>query len=279
MTADELGRLAEAVLSPLELLWARLVAFLPNVLAAFALLLIGYVLARSLRYLLENVLRRVGIDRFSERVGVDDFIKRVVDGLTLSRLLGWLVFWFVMLAFFISAADALQLPRFSSALDEIVRYLPNVAGAIAILLVGLYFAGVLRDMVTRAATMLGTEYANTLGTVLFLLVAVIGGSLAVSQLNVETALLNQVVVIVLVGAVLALALAVGLGGRDVASNALAGIYLRELLRPDDEIQHGDARGHLISVTAVTTLVAADDGTTLSIPNRALLNSLIRFRQS
>lgn len=279
MTVDELGRIADAVLDPLQLLWARLVAFLPNVLAAAALLLIGYLLARTFRYLLENLARRIGIDRFSERVGADDLLRRIVDGLTLSRVLGWLVFWFVVLAFFISATDALQLPRFSSALDDLVRYMPNIAGAIAILVIGLYFAGVMRDMAARGAAVLGAEYANTLGTVLFLLVAVISGSLAVSQLNVETALLNQVVVIVLIGAVLALALALGLGGREVASNAIAGIYLRDLLRPDDEIQHGETRGRLVSVTAVTTLVATEDGCTVSIPNRSLLNSLTRFRQS
>ncbi len=273
---SDLERLGSSVVTPLQVFWTELVSFVPNLLAATILLIIGYGLGKLLRLGAEGLARRAGLDRFAQSVGIDDLLGNVDKRLVLSKFIGLVLFWFVFLAFFISAADALELPRFSNAIDQVVQYLPNVLAALAILLVGIYLARRVRDLVRRNAAAVGLEYGQALSSVIHLLVVVITVSLAIAQLQVETGLLNQVVVIILITLGIAAALALGLGGRGVAENVLAGIYLRDLLESDAEIECGDVQGRLLSITAVKTIVV-DGVDHYAIANRQVLDSVTRTR--
>jgi small-conductance mechanosensitive channel len=104
----------------------------------------------------------------------------------------------------------------------------------------------------------------------------VAASLAIGQLNIDTGLLNQIVVTVLVTFGAAVAIALGMGGRDVAANVMAGIYLRALLETDREIECGDVEGTLVAITAVKSVVACGDER-VTIPNRDLLNGITRIK--
>ncbi len=106
---------------------------------------------------------------------------------------------------------------------------------------------------------------------------IISISVAISQLEVKTDLLNHVIVIGLITVGLAVALAMGLGSREIAGQILAGIYVRELYQVGQQVQIGEVEGQIEEIGTVKTVVLTDDGELVSLSNRALLEQRVTSR--
>ncbi len=101
--------------------------------------------------------------------------------------------------------------------------------------------------------------------------------MAISQLEVKTDLLNHVIVIGLITVGLAVALAMGLGSREIAGQILAGIYVRELYQVGQQVRIGEVEGMIEEIGTVKTTLLTDDGELVSLSNRVLLEQRVNSR--
>jgi len=138
-------------------------------------------------------------------------------------------------------------------------------------------AQLVNGIVRGAAEGVGIDYAGGLGRVSQWLVIVISISVAISQLEIKTDLLNHVIVIALITVGLAVALAMGLGSRDIAGQILAGIYVRELYQVGQQVRVGDLEGHIEEIGTVKTTVVTEEGEWVSVSNRVLLAEKVSSR--
>jgi small-conductance mechanosensitive channel len=155
-------------------------------------------------------------------------------------------------------------------LDIFTLYLPKVVGAALILLAGLLLSHLVNGVVRGAAESVGVDYASGLGRFVQGLLVIITVSLAIGQLQIETALLNTVIAIVLISFGAAAALALGLGSREVVSQIIAGIYVRELYHVGDRIKMDELEGVIEEIGTVKTQLLDDDGQIVSVANRTLI---------
>ena len=223
------------------------------------------------------MLKRVRFDTASEKTGLSEAMQKVGIRRSASEIVGVLVFWFLMLTFLISAADALGLDNVSRTIDSFVTYLPKAIGAAVVLVIGLLIASFVRTAVRAALERIGLDYANPASQLAYGVLIVVIASLAVGQLQIEVALLNRVIEIVLLAVGAALAIALGFGTRDVARHVVAGVYVRESFKTGTYLAVGDSRGTLEAVTALNTKIRTEDGETLYIPNAQLVESMVRER--
>ena len=254
---DSLNTVAESMniwtsilVSAMSALWSKVGAFIPNLLAFLVILLVGYVVARLAGAVVRKLMNAIKIDQFSQRIGIKDVLDRANIGVTVSGILSGIVFWLLMLTFMVSATESLGLPRVSSTIDSFVLYLPKVLGAAFILMTGLFIAQFVRDLITSGAEGFGLEFADPLGKVAYGLLVIIFVTLSIGQLELETGILNDVIVIALMSVGAAGAIAFGLGSKYIASNILAGTYVRELFREGDRVAIGNLSGVVSQVTAV-----------------------------
>ena len=259
--------------------WAKVFAFLPNLVGAALLLAAGYAVAKLARRLGTALLQRIGFDRASARVGLQGILEQAGIRVTPAEIVGHVVFWLLVLTFLVSAAETLGLPNVSQTIDAFVLYLPNVAGAAVIVVVGMTVATFVRDLVRSTAESLGVDYARTLGALAYGALVVVIASLAVGQLQIETVLFDRVVQIVLIAAGLALSLAMGLGTRRVAGHIVAGVYLRDVYRPGMTLAVDGDRGALEEIGTVVTRLRQPDGRAVYIPNGRLAEAVVREEQS
>lgn len=131
----------------------------------------------------------------------------------------------------------------AAGLGSLLAYAPRVLAAGAILLGGIVAAEYARRAATRAAEDSGIDYASTLGTLVFVVVAFAIGLMAVSQLQVATDAVWLTLGWMLAGLALALGLSFGLGARDVTRNILAGFYARRISRIGQQIENAGAARH------------------------------------
>ena len=273
----ELNVWTQCLVAAMTALWTKIANFIPNLFGALVVVLLGFVVAKLLDALLSKLLAKLGLDRLMGGTGLTKILARVGIQVPISTLIGKIVYWFVLLVFLVSAAQSLGLDRVSSALDLLTVYLPKVFGALLVLLAGVLLAQVLNGLVRGAAESVGFDYAGGLGRVTQGLVIIISISVAISQLEVKTDLLNHVIVIVLITVGLAIALAMGLGSREIAGQILAGIYVRELYQVGQEVRVGGVEGQIEEIGTVKTTLLTDEGELVSLSNRILLEQHVTSR--
>jgi hypothetical protein len=110
---------------------------IPALLGALVIIFTGYLLAKLLERLVDSFLRKVGLNKLLERAGVMQAVERSGAHLNPSRVISNLVFWLVMFAVILLAANALGLESLASVFGELVSYIPSVIAAIVIILVGI----------------------------------------------------------------------------------------------------------------------------------------------
>jgi hypothetical protein len=273
----ELDPWTQSLIAAMTALWTKVAGFIPNLFVALILVLLGFVVAKLLDTLLSKLLGKLGLDRLMAGTGLTKLLSRGGIQAPVSTLIGKIVYWFVLLIFLVSAAESLGLQRVSGTLDVLALYLPKVFGAALVLVAGVLLAHLVSGLVRGAAEGVGLDYAHGLGRIAQGLVIIISISVAIGQLEVKTDLLNNVIAIVLISVGLAVALALGLGSREIAGQILAGIYVRELYQVGQQVQVGEVEGQIEEIGTVKTILLTDAGDLVSVANRTLLEQRVSSR--
>ncbi|NND00463.1 MAG: mechanosensitive ion channel [Gammaproteobacteria bacterium] len=271
---ENLANLQNAVAAPLNTLYVKLMAFLPNLAGAIFMLVAGYFIAKLISVILGKLLEKVGLNKLSKTAGITTALDKSGVKTTPAAMIGVIIFWIIMLTFIISAADALGLERVSATIDDFVLYLPKVIGAALVLLIGLLVAHFVRTGVRSAAEGMNLGYAKPLGTVIYGIMVVICVTLAIGQLEIETKLLNQVVSILIFAVASAIALSLGLGTRDISSNIIAGVYARDIFPANATVKVGDISGNIVEVGSTKTQIRTNEDGIVSVSNRLMLEEKV-----
>ena len=198
-----------------------MVAFLPNLLAAIIVLILGWLVASLVAQLIEKVLSVIQIDQLANKLGLDRLSAQVGRKMSLVSLGGWLVKWFVIIASFIAGADILNLDQVSNFLyEQVVPYFGNVSVAMAILLIGVVAANFLSEVVKGTVKAARLHAAGALATITKWSVVVFALLAALTQLRIAPTFLQTLFVGVIAMLAIAGGLAFGLGGRDHARKVL-----------------------------------------------------------
>ena len=255
----------------------QVVNHLPNILATLLIVLVGWLVSKLVTKWLAKILEKVGFNKVSEGIGLTNLLQKLGFQQTPSALCGNLVHIFIILGILVAAASSLGFDSISNVFDEFILYVPKVVGALIITLLGLFIANTAKNQLTETLNNLGVEYSSTAARLAQLIILFVTFSLAISQLQIETGLLNTVFAVVLGCAGFAIALALGFGSKDIASNMVSGIYAREQLLPGDEIEIDGFSGNIVAITNVTTIIENKKGQRLSVPNSSLINGQYKYK--
>src|ERR687889_347783 len=222
---------SEGMFQPLQNALSTFLSYIPQLIGALIILIVGYIVAKVLQAVVGRVLQGIGFDRWMERGGIKQFFDRAETNQTPASILGALVFWFVFIIAITMAADALGIPQVSVVLAQLIAYIPNIIAAILILILAALLANFISGIV-RGAT--GSDILASIAQYAIIVYAVFA---ALTQLGIAVQLTANTFLIVLGAVALAGAIAFGIGGREVARNILEKAYNRT-----DEVQGGSTQG-------------------------------------
>lgn len=257
-------------------IWENMAMYMPKILAAIFLIVIGWYLAGLVSRLVGRLMAKMGINKLGDTIGLTKTLKSARFTRAPSDIIGLLFFWLILLLFVITAIETLGLPRLSSALDDMVMYLPKVLVAIFILVVGLLLAQAVQGIVEPTLASMGLNYGRNLGNIAYGMIIIIVLSLAIGELEIETLLLNSVIIILLAALALAGALSLGLGTRGLSNDIVSGVYAREMLCPGERLEFDGQIGVVEEVGTMKTRMLLDDGASLSIPNHLLIKGSFKI---
>ncbi len=212
--------LQDAVYGALFLVYQEVLVYLPVILIAAIIFIVGLFIAKGLGRLVEQLVGLTKIDSWLAKTGVRTFFDRAGVRLDISKFLGELVRWIMILAFLMASADILRLNAVTDAIRDLLAYLPNVLVASVILLMTVVFGNFGQKAVKGAISGANLKSSSFIGAIVKWAIYIFGFLTAIHQLRIATDVIN-ILMIGLVG-MLAIAggLSFGLGGRDYAHDLL-----------------------------------------------------------
>ena len=195
-------------------------AFIPELIAALLIVIVGYFVAKLIGRLVARLLHRAGFDRALHGGPAGGWIQKVTT--RPAGLVGTVTFWVVFLAAVSFAVDVLGISALSGFVGSVWAFLPNVLAALLIFLVAGAVAAGVATLASR--TMGDTGLGKIISTVAPILVMAIAGFMILEQLQIAPEIVRITYAAILGAIALGSALAFGLGGRDVAARMLEGAY-------------------------------------------------------
>jgi flagellar biosynthesis protein FliQ len=218
MSLPHVGSWLDAVMLSITAALVTFLSFLPAIIGAIIILVVGWIIAGILGRVVTMVLEKVGFERAAARTGVSDFMHRAgVQDARASRVIGELVKWFILLLFLEAAAEAVHLTAVTQILNQIVLFIPNLIVALIVLMIGALIARFVSDLVRGSAAEMGFGSPNLFASIARVAIMAFAVIIAVNQIGIAATLINTLFGGLVLALALALGLAFGLGGRETAA--------------------------------------------------------------
>lgn len=218
------GQWYDITINALQGLWTGLLNFIPQLIGALIVLVIGWLISVGIGKLIAELLRKLKFNQLFERGSWQEALAKADLKVDVSEFIGAIFKWILVIMFLMVASEMLGFVQFTTFLNGVLAYLPNVVVAVLIFVVTVVVADIVEKIVKAAVGGAKIGYAQLAGSVakwaiwIFALLAILRQLLIVPQLI--DVLFGALVYGVVAFFVLALGLSFGLGGKEVAAEVL-----------------------------------------------------------
>lgn len=214
--------LSDSFIASFESLWSKILGFIPDLLGALIVLIVGLLVASLLAKLTKKAIEVTRVDRATEQIGLKEEARNLGFNLNIATLLGEIVKWFFVIITIIAVLDILHITQLSLFLEKLVLYIPQVIVAVIILMAGLiigrFASNAAKAALSKAS---GTQnLANFLGALAKWSIYIFAIMSALVQLGISTSLIQILFTGLIFMLAIAGGLAFGLGGTEHARKIL-----------------------------------------------------------
>lgn len=221
--------LQSLIVEPVREMLTRMVGYLPTLLGALIILIVGWIIAKTIRGIVNRVLNIVRFEKLADKAGISEILRKGGLEATTSEVLSGLVYWLVIIMVLVMVVNALGMPQASSILESLFTYIPNVIAAIFVLVIGMFLASFVSGIVRTAASNANLPKPDMLAGISRWSIIIFAATISLKELGIAPLLVTTTFNIIFGGVCLAVALAFGLGGKDAVAK-----YLEQLQQKHSE---------------------------------------------
>ncbi len=237
--------------------------YLPNLIGAFVLVLIGWLLATLLGLFSRGLVQKL-LQVFARASAIQSVLHKTQAHQTIPKVVGRLVYWLVLLFFIAAGVETLGLPVVTGLLNRTATYLPHVLAAFLILFAGILIGNFVRDAINHTATTAKLAFGPLLAQIAYLGILCLAIIVAIDQLGIDATFINVIATTIIATTFGATALAFGLGARQTVSNIIASHYVQKNYQIGQRIKIGPHEGRLAQIDTTSVLLETEQGR-LTIP--------------
>jgi len=250
-------QLDQVNLSIFEDMWQELLKFMPKLIAVIVVLIIGWLLIKIVSFLIKKALKFSKIDVLAEKLNEIDLFKNVSIKPTI--IVVKVVKWILVLFMFIIISEILGLQMLTEGIASFIGYLPKLFSAIAILIIGIYIANIIKNAIQSLFKSLDIGGSNVVGSIVFFAIVVIVAITALNQAGIDTEMITSNLTLILGSLLLAFTIAFGLGSKEIVQRLLFGFYSRKNLSVGQKIKIGSIKGTIDAIDNIYLTLITDDG--------------------
>jgi len=211
------------IVDPIREMLTRIMAYIPVLLGALVILIVGWIVAKAIKRIVDWLLKVVRFDTLADKAGISGILRKGDLKISAREVVSSIVYWLIIIMVLVMAVDALGLPKGSDVLAGLFAYVPKVIAALLVLVVAMFLASFVSGIVRIAAGNAKLPKPELLAGICRWAIIIFAVTISLAQLGIAPLLVTATFNIILGGVCLALALAFGLGGKDAAAR-----YLEEL---------------------------------------------------
>jgi len=211
------------VVDPVKAMLIRIWGYVPSIAGAIVILVVGWLIAKLAEAVIVRILKTVRLDVASDKAGLSNVLAQGDIKLTISELIGALIYWIVILVVIATALGTLNLTIAADLVARLIEYVPNILGALFILIAGTFVADFIAKIVITTASNAGIAKARLLSKVAKFVLVTFAVIIAIEQLRIASTVIVLAVNIVLISIGLGIALAFGLGCKDIAGKFVSDV--------------------------------------------------------
>lgn len=263
-------KFSQMIIHSLQSVFEKVLGIIPNLMGATFVFIIGWLIVRFSTKLLTRLL---------EKPTIAQSLDKLVDGLGMgnkinpSHTIGKIISTFFMLIVLLTATDVLGVDILSQLLSQLVQYIPKLLSAIVMFVVGLYGAGLIRNIVSVGLQSMGVKPWRMMGNIVFYFLAIAISISALGQAGIDTQLITINITIIVAGIMLAFAVAYGFAARNVLSGILTSFYHKNYFKIGEVIEIDGEKGTVIAIDTVSITLDTGDSKAI-VPLYKLLNEKI-----
>ena len=231
----------------------------PNILGAILILIIGWFIVKIVVFLLKRILKFAKVDRLTDVINEKDLFGNVDLKFNISNVIIGFVKWLLFLVFLIIASDIMNWKIVSVEIGNLLRYLPKLFSAIALFMVGLYIANFVKKAIKGVFESFDLNGSKAMSSLVFYIIAIIITITALNQAGIDTEIITNNLTIILGAFLASIAIAFGLGSKDVVGDLLRAFYTRKNFEVGQRINFKNVTGTIESIDNITMSVKTDKG--------------------
>ncbi len=208
---------SQALASSFQSLSGGILAFVPNIIIAIILFVVGWVVGEAVGMWIAKLIHSLKIDKVLEKLDLNVLMQRAGYRLDSGKFLGTLVKWFIIVGFLVAALDVLQLHQVNIFLQQVLGYIPRVIIATIIMIIAAVLADVMQKIVIASAKAASVSSAELFGGITKWLIWIFAVVMALEQLGMMGPFLQIFMTGIVATITIAVGLSFGLGGKDAAA--------------------------------------------------------------
>lgn len=220
METSVVNNLVDNIRGSFENLWDGILSVIPNIAEGLVILLVGWIIAKIVSRTIAKVIEVIRLDNLLATAGVKQFFQNAGIKIKIEKIFEEIIKWFILIIFFISAAKSFGLPQINEFLSGVLEYIPNLAIASIIVVLGFLIANFVGDLAHGTTKATKSTSAQIVGSIVRYAVIIFTAFTALTQLGIGEALLASFFNNLGLALAFAFGLAFGLGGKDAAADVI-----------------------------------------------------------
>lgn len=257
----------------LQNLWREILNFLPQLLKGLLFIIIGWLFIKFVLYLAKKALKLTNVDNLPEKLKLDEVFGKDAVKIKPSKLIINTLKWILIVIFIMIFSELLGLKIVLKQIGDLISYLPKLISALAIFIVGVYLASVVRKTILTSFASLNLTGGNLVGNIIFYAISIIIGVTALNQAGINTDLITNNLSIIFASILGVCIISFGIGSTDIIKRLLFGYYSRKNLQIGDSIKTKDFEGIIESIDNISVILKNKDKTII-IPIKEIVDNKI-----
>ncbi|NND34963.1 MAG: mechanosensitive ion channel [Saprospiraceae bacterium] len=268
---NEIVSWSQLFMESLQSFGSRFMGAVPGILAAFFILLVGWLIAKLMSSAVKQLLKLLKIDAFADRIKANELLERANITRKPSELIARFIYWLLMLLVIMTAADTVGWTAVTQEISKLIAWLPSLLAAIVFFIVGMYLAGFVRDIIRGATASLGIGTGRLVSQFIFYLLAVVVTITSLDQGGLDTSVLQSNLLLIIGSILLAAAISYGWASREILTNLLSTTFGKRTIKVGQKINFNGNKGEVINISSINVILRLEDNSKLVVPASQLIN--------
>ncbi len=256
-------------------IWYGILNFLPKLLLAIVFIIIAWLFIKIFLAILKRVLKVVKVDSLMTKLNESEIFGKKDFDVIPSQVILETVRYLLILVFVIVAAEILHLQAISQGISELIGYLPTLLSALAIFVIGVYIASLIRKAIADAIKSFEMTGSKLISNIVFYLIVVFVTITALNQAGINTEIITKNIILFIGAILLSFTIAFGLGARDVVLRLLFGFYSKRNFQIGQHIKTDEIEGVVESIDNICVKIKTAKGIVV-IPIKEFVNQKVEI---